>query len=68
MKKIVLAAAFAGAATSAFAEAHTGGKMAKGEVEMEPVVVVEEAQQSSSSAGLIIPLVVIALLAAAAAD
>ncbi|SHH60201.1 ferrochelatase [Marivita hallyeonensis] len=66
MKKLVLAAAFAGAATTAFAEGH--GKMAKGDVIMEPVVVVEEAAQSSSSAGLIIPLVVIALLAAAAAD
>jgi hypothetical protein len=68
MKKLVLAAAFAGAATSAFAAGHEGGKMAKGQVEMEPVVVVEEAAASSSSAGIIIPLVVIALLAAAAAD
>ena len=63
MKKLVLAAAFAGAASTAMAGAH-----AKGEVEMEPVVVVEEAAASSSSAAIIIPLVVLALLAAAAAD
>jgi hypothetical protein len=63
MKKLVLAAAFAGAASTAMA-----GSYAKDDVEMEPVVVVEEAAASSSSAGLIIPLVVIALLAAAASD
>ena len=63
MKKLALAAAFAGAASSAWAEAH----MAKGEVmvEMEPVVVVEEAQQTSSAAGIVIPLLLIAFLAAA---
>jgi hypothetical protein len=63
MKKLVLAAAFAGAASTAMA-----GSYAKDDVLMEPVGVVDEAAASSSSAGIIIPLVVLALLAAAAAD
>jgi hypothetical protein len=62
MKKLALAAVFAGAASTAMA-----GSYAKGEVEMEPVVVVEEAQQSSSAAGILIPLAVVAIIAAAAA-
>ena len=66
MKKIAFAALLSGAATTAFAEAHT----AKGEVvmEMEPVVVVEETQQTSSAAGVVIPLLFIAALAAAASN
>ncbi|MCT4556870.1 MAG: ferrochelatase [Pelagimonas sp.] len=62
MKKLALAAVFAGAASTAMA-----GSYAKGEVEMEPVVVVEETKQSSSSAGILIPLLLVAVLAAAAA-
>jgi len=68
MKKLVLAAAFVGAATSAFAEAHTGGKMAKGEVEMEPVVVVEETQASSSSPWVVVALAIVAIAGVAAAS
>ena len=63
MKKLALAAVFAGAASTAFAGAH-----GKDEVIMEPVVVVEEAAASSSSAALLIPLLLIAIVAAAAAD
>ncbi len=63
MKKLALAVAFAGAASTAMA-----GSYAKDDVVMEPVVVVEEAAQSSSSAGLLIPLLLIAIVAAAAAD
>ena len=62
MKKIVLAAAFAGAASTAFA-----GNMAEPVMEMAPVVVMEEAAGSSSSAGLIVPLILVALIAAAVA-
>jgi hypothetical protein len=61
MKKIVLAAAFAGAATSAMAGSH-----AKGDVVMEPVVVVEEAEQTSTAAAILIPLLLVAVVAAAA--
>ncbi len=60
MKKFALAAAFAGAASTAFA-----GNMAPPVIEMAPVVVMEETAGSSSSAGLIIPLILIALIAAA---
>ncbi|PVA07680.1 hypothetical protein [Thalassorhabdomicrobium marinisediminis] len=63
MKKFALAAAFAGAASTAFA-----GNMAEPVVEMAPVVVMEETAGSSSSAGLIIPLILIALVAAAMND
>ncbi len=63
MKKLALAAVFAGAASTAMA-----GSYAKDDVMMEPVVVVEEAAQSSSSAALLIPLLLIAIIAAAAAD
>jgi hypothetical protein len=55
MKKFALAAAFAGAGSTAFA-----GNMA------EPVM--EETAGSSSSAGLIIPLILVVLIAAALAD
>ncbi|GGA99951.1 hypothetical protein GCM10011324_07720 [Allosediminivita pacifica] len=64
MKKLALAAAFAGAATTAMAGSYEAP--AKDYVVMEPEVVVEETQQSSSSAGILIPLVLIAVVAAAA--
>jgi hypothetical protein len=60
MKKLALAAAFAGAASTALA-----GNMAEPVMEMAPVVVMEETSASSSSAGLIIPLILIVLIAAA---
>lgn len=60
MKKFALAAAFAGAASTAFA-----GNMSEPVMEMAPVVVMEEAAGSSSGAGLIVPLILIALIAAA---
>ncbi|MCT4608247.1 MAG: ferrochelatase [Pelagimonas sp.] len=63
MKKLALAAVFAGAASSAMA-----GSYAKGEVEMEPVVVVEETKQSSSNAGIVVPLLLVAIIAAAASN
>ena len=63
MKKLALAAVFAGAASTAMA-----GSYAKDDVVMEPVVVVEEAAASSSSAGLLVPLLLVAVIAAAAAD
>ncbi|SLN33837.1 ferrochelatase [Pseudooctadecabacter jejudonensis] len=63
MKKFALAAAFAGAASTAFA-----GNVAAPIIEMEPVVVIEETAGSSSSAGLIIPLILVALIAAAMND
>ena len=59
MKKLVLAAAFAGAASAGFA-----GSVA--DPVIEAPVVVEEA--ASSSAGIILPLILIALVAAAVAD
>ncbi|MGJ8610527.1 MAG: ferrochelatase [Octadecabacter sp.] len=62
MKKFALAAAFAGAASTAFA-----GNMAAPVIEMAPMVVIEETAGSSSSAGLIIPLILLALVAAAVA-
>jgi hypothetical protein len=60
MKKIVLAAAFAGIASTSFA----GGYDAP-VVEMEPVVIVEEAGSSSSGNGVIVALILVALIAAA---
>jgi hypothetical protein len=63
MKKFVLAAAFAGAASTAFA-----GNVSEPIMEMAPVVVMEETAGSSSSAGLIIPLILVVLIAAALAD
>ena len=62
MKKFVLAAAFAGAASTAFA-----GNVSEPIMEMAPVVVMEETA-GSSSAGLIIPLILVVLIAAALAD
>ena len=61
MKKFVLAAAFAGAASTAFA----GGF---DEPIIEPELVIEEVAEagSSSAGGMIIPLILLALLAAAA--
>jgi hypothetical protein len=61
MKKLVLAAAFAGAASVA-----TAGGMSD-PIEMDVIDVVETTG-SSSSAGLIIPLILVALIAAALAD
>jgi len=63
MKKLALAAVFAGAASTAFA-----GSYAKDEVVMEPVVVVEDTKEASSSAAILIPLLLLAIVAAAAAD
>lgn len=60
MKKFALAAAIAGAASTAFA-----GNMAEPVMEMEPVVVMEETAAGSSAGGLIIPLILVALIAAA---
>jgi hypothetical protein len=60
MKKIALAAVFAGTASTAFA-----GGMDEPVVEMEPVVVEEETTAGSSS-NLIVPLILVALIAAAA--
>ena len=54
MKKLVLAAAFAGVASSAFA-----GGMA--EPVMEPEVIVEETS-GTSAGGIVVPLVVLALM------
>jgi hypothetical protein len=59
MKKLVLAAAFAGLSTAAFAGAPA-------DPIIEAPVVVEEA--ASSSAGIILPLLLIAVLVAAASD
>ena len=66
MKKLALAAAFAGAASTAFAGGYSAP--AKDVVVMEPEIVVEEAQQSSSAAGILIPLVLIALVAVAVSN
>jgi hypothetical protein len=60
VKKLALAATFAGAATTAFAD-NTAGPI----MEMAPVVVMEKTAAASSSAGLIIPLILIVLIAAA---
>lgn len=60
MKKLVLAAAFAAAATNAFA-----GNMAEPVIEA-PVIVEETA--SSSAGGIAIPLLLLAVLAVAASD
>ncbi len=60
MKKIVLAAAFAGTATAGF-----GGNME--EPVMEAPVIVEETAASSSAAGVWIPLTILAIVAAAIA-
>ena len=63
MKKFALAAAFAGAASTAFA-----GNTEAPIIETPVPVVIEETAGSSSSAGIWIPIVPIALVAAAAAD
>ncbi len=60
MKKLVLAAALASAATAGFA-----GNMS--EPVMEAPVIVEETAASSSSAGIWIPLVLLAVVAAVVA-
>lgn len=59
MKKLVLAAAFAGAASTAMAGSYA-------EPVIEAPVIVEET--TSSSAGILIPLLVLAVIAAAVAD
>jgi hypothetical protein len=61
MKNIVLAAAFAVSASSAFA-----GNMS--EPMVEPEVIIEETSSSSSAGGIILPLMAILLLAAAASN
>ncbi|MGJ8610526.1 MAG: hypothetical protein ACSHWY_05505 [Octadecabacter sp.] len=61
MKKIVLAAAFVGAASTAFA-----GGIAE-PITMPIIDIIEPTSSSSSSAGLIIPLILLALVAAAVA-
>lgn len=63
MKKFALAAAFAGAASTAFA-----GNMAEPVMEMPVEVVMGETAGSSSSAGLIIPLILVALIAVAVSE
>lgn len=63
MKKIALAAAFAGVTSTAFA-----GSMAEPVMEMDPVIVMEDTAAGSSAGGLIVPLILVALLAAALAD
>ena len=63
MKKFALAAAFAGAASTAFA-----GNVDAPIIETPVPVIIEETAGSSSSAGIWIPIVLIALVAAAAAD
>ena len=60
MKKLVLAAAFAGTATAGFA-----GNME--EPVMEAPVIVEETAASSSAAGVWVPLVLLAIVAAVVA-
>ncbi len=59
MKKLVLAAALTGAASTAFAGSYS-------EPVVEPVVIEEEAA-SSSAAGIWVPLVLIAIVAAVVA-
>jgi len=59
MKKLVLAAALTGAASTAFA----GGMEP---IAMDPVVI--EEKTSSSAAGIIVPLLLLVLVAAAAAS
>ena len=61
MKKLVLAAAFAGAASFA----HAGGIDAP---IIEPEVIIETVEEAggSSSGGIILPLIILALIAAAA--
>ena len=59
MKKLVLAAAFTAAASTAFAGAPT-------EAVVEAPVIVEEA--TNSSAGIVLPLILLAVLIAAVAD
>ena len=61
MKNIVLAAAFAVSASSAFA-----GNMS--EPMVEPEVIIEETSSSSSAGGIILPLMALLLLAAAASN
>jgi hypothetical protein len=60
MKKLVLAAALTGAASTAFA-----GGMA--EPVMEPEIIVEETS-GTTAGGIVVPLVLLALIAAVAAS
>lgn len=60
MKKVILAAAFAGLSSTAMA-----GGLAPVTIEVDPPVV---APAGSSASGLLIPLVLVALIAAAAGD
>jgi hypothetical protein len=63
MKKFALAAAFVGAASTAFA-----GNITPPIIEMTPPQIIEPTAAGSSSAGLIIPLILVVLIAAALAD
>jgi hypothetical protein len=60
MKKLVLAAAFAGAASTAFA----GGLE---EPVMEPEIIVEETS-GTTAGGIVVPLILLALIAAVASQ
>lgn len=60
MKKLVLAAAFAGAASTAFA-----GGLA--EPVMEPEIIVEETS-GTTAGGIVVPLILLALIAAVASQ
>ena len=64
MKKIALAAAFAGVASTAFA-----GNTTPPVIETEiPDIIDQTTEASSSGAGLAIPLIILALVVAAVAD
>ena len=62
MKKIALAAVFAGVASSAFA-----GNTAPPIIETEVPEIIDQTTSSSSGAGVIIPLIILALVVAAVA-
>ncbi|WP_368185531.1 hypothetical protein [Aestuariibius sp. HNIBRBA575] len=62
MKKIVLAVAFAGAASTAFAGGDTAPM-----VDVTPAEIIVAPAASSSSSNLIVPAILVALIAAAAA-
>jgi hypothetical protein len=61
MKKLVLAAALTGAASTAFA-----GGMSEPVPDMPPVIIEEDT--SSSAAGIIVPLLLLVLVLAASAN
>lgn len=61
MKKLALAAVFAGAASTAFAGGYKGGKWA--EPIIEPEIIIEDTHKSA--AGIVVPLMLLVLVAAA---